>query len=307
MDRLRGLVNPTLPEGCPFIIGGGLVRDAILGGRPKDIDVWLPYNITAPTLDVFAALLRRAFPQAQVRGIFAGPGAYGDNQFDEVVDTTNGNYGDVNNSWVIEMTHPDLPDVNFMRSLEPWRNDSQAFFNRLMRAFDIDKCMFFLGYMPGQQDVNTVIMPQHMVNGLTSGGIARTHLNKVYWNQYRLNITSQQRIMDRITKMNSKYRFNIPTDMDRILVIPTESIIATPVPLSRIMRSVNQAHSSWAKPTLDNSREPQALVATTGSNYAFNVATQEEYLESLNSLRAALQGQTFGNVAIDETFLRGVL
>ena len=306
MDQLRGVVNPLLPEGCPFVIGGGLIRDAILGGRPKDIDVWLPFNLTIHTdADFFVSMLRQFFPRATVSTIFAGPGAYGNgNQFDPVVDITNGNYGDVNNSWVIEMTHPDLPDVNFMRSLEPWRNDSQAFFNRLMRAFDIDKCMFFLGYMPGQQDVNTVIIPQHMANGITSGGIARTHLNEVYWNQYRLNITSQQRIMDRITKMNSKYRFNIPTDIDRIHVIPTEEIIATPVPLSKVMRSVNAAYSLWARPTLDNSREPQAPVATT--NTVPHVATQDEYMQALNNLRAAIQGQTFRNVTVNETF-RGAL
>ena len=43
---LYNIIKPTLPNDCPMIIGGGFIRDGLLGGQIGDIDVWIPANST---------------------------------------------------------------------------------------------------------------------------------------------------------------------------------------------------------------------------------------------------------------------
>ena len=275
-------MESVLPDGCPVIIGGGLIRDALYGGRPNDIDIWLPSNITIPDVDAFCAhLVRTGYgPQQGFQGqiIFRGPGS----RVEEVEDfphgilggfdnaeNDNAGYGDVHNHWVIEIqTAPGLmtaetpgrnhPKVNIMRNMARWNGDAPAFFTEIMRNFDLDLCMYFVGYMPGQTSVNTVIMPQHLLDSLTTrrnGRIDIARLNEVYWNQARLETTSTERILGRIRKMNQKYQsLGLPEDIERISMIPTAEIIAVPVLFSHLMPVFNSnAGWGWAPlPTLSN-------------------------------------------------------
>ncbi len=59
---IQMVIEPTLPQGCPFVIGGGLIRDAILGGRPSDIDVWLPCNLSMGDLGTYLPFVARRLP-----------------------------------------------------------------------------------------------------------------------------------------------------------------------------------------------------------------------------------------------------
>jgi hypothetical protein len=251
--------------GCPFVIGGGLVRDAILGGRPSDIDIWLPSNLANGLADLgtFASRLQDTYPGAQVNAIFSGPGANVTPIEELLAEPTSGEYGDVNNHWVVEMQVEGWPRVNFMRSMTPW-TAPQAFFNGLMRAFDIDYCMFFIGWMPGQNNVNTVIMPEHMTNR----AINNPRMNEIYWNQYRLSNTSAARVESRLIKMYSKYSFRMrcPEEFEREgLILPTESIRAKPMLLSRAMRMLTHP-SSPIHPTYHNSYEVSDSVWNSSVN-----------------------------------------
>lgn len=278
-------MESVLPDGCPVIIGGGLVRDALYGGRPNDIDIWLPSNITIPDVDAFCAhLVRTGYgPQQGFQGqiIFRGPGS----RVEEVVEENlfggtppiDGEYGDVYNHWVIEIQPSETvplaapgghPKVNIMRNMARWNGDAPAFFTEIMRNFDLDLCMYFVGYMPGQTSVNTVIMPQHLLNTLNNrrgGRVEATRLNEVYWNQARLETTSTERILGRIRKMNQKYSaLGLPEDIERISMIPTAEIIAVPVLFSHLMPSFN-ANNGWGNAPL-----PTRANRLTEAQYAAN-------------------------------------
>lgn len=249
IGRLRGAIERVLPDGCPFVIGGGLIRDALYGGRPNDIDIWLPSNIHVPDVDAFCAHMvnsgygpRQGF-QGQV--IFRGPGSAARDVGTpwEAAEDTQG-YGDVHNHWVVEIeptaAHPedpvpppDHPRINIMRNMARWTGDAPSFFTEIMRNFDLDLCMYFVGIMPGQNTINTVIMPQHLLTNLRvsnqNNRVVHTRMNEVYWNQARLETTSVERILGRIRKMNEKYTVRITETIENIPVIRTEEIIAVPV------------------------------------------------------------------------------
>lgn len=265
-------MESVLPDGCPVIIGGGLIRDALYGGRPNDIDIWLPSNVTIPDVDAFCAhLIRTGYgPQQGFQGqiIFRGPGS----RIEEVEEGVLGGfgaaehddegYGDVHNHWVIEIQPSETvpladpighPKVNIMRNMARWNGDAPAFFTEIMRNFDLDLCMYFVGYMPGQTSVNTVIMPQHLLHTLNTrrgGRVDVARLNEVYWNQARLETTSTERILGRIRKMNEKYQaLGLPEDIERISMIPTAEIIAVPVLFSHLMPRFN-SNSVWGNAPL---------------------------------------------------------
>lgn len=231
------MIEEYLPDGCPFVLGGGLIRDAIGGARPGDIDVWLPSNTSLQDYEEFIEVFSDCIPAAVSRCIFTGPNARGDRPMQFTAAQEQADYGDVNNHWVVETDIPGWPKINFMRSMTVWNNDSQAFFNGLMRAFDLDCCMFFIGYDRGQTDIRHVIMPSHLVPGLfRSNERSPLRMNVLHWNQYRFNETSARRVLARLDKINAKYQYN--ATIDNIVIMPTESIVAVPVTLKRIMLCV---------------------------------------------------------------------
>lgn len=262
ISRLRGSMESLLPDGCPFVIGGGLVRDALYGGRPNDIDIWLPSNITVPDVDAFCAhMVRRGYGadhgfQGQV--IFRGPGATVEEVTEGIygnADADAENYGDVHNHWVVEITPaPNAPQgsmgdhghprINIMRNMARWTGDAPSFFTEIMRNFDLDLCMYFVGWMPGQTNINTVIMPQHLhqsmlQNHRRGNTVAVTRINEVYWNQARMETTSTERIISRVRKMNEKYTIHLSENIDQIPIIPTAEIIAIPVLFTDILGCFN--------------------------------------------------------------------
>lgn len=230
---LRTMTESILPSGCPFVVGGGLIRDGFGGARPGDIDIWLPSNITTPDCDAFRQFCIDRFDDVELdaRVIFRGPDAHGGMDLADA--TAAVEYTDVNNHWVFEINTPYGPKVNFMRSMTPWVDDSQAFFNGLMRAFDLDICMLFMAWEQGQDQTPYVIIPLHMAEWCKTSFFGERHvtrLNMVYWNKLRWDRTSERRTQGRIDKMNSKYEFNL--SLDNIHLIETEDIIACPVKVS---------------------------------------------------------------------------
>lgn len=248
-----------MPAGCPIVLGGGIVRDAILGGRPGDIDIWLPSNISVPNVDEFMARMTSDwfFQENEVRCIFSGPGAHG-----AITGPVDGEYGDVGNHWVLETEEPEMPKINIMRSFSAWSGDSQAYFDDLMQRFDIDACMMFIGIEQGNPNWNHVIIPLHLYSNLVRPRANtfmpfRFLINELHWNQGRVNTTSQARFDARLVKMRSKYSFSNTDRTNRLQVIPTAAFVATPVPLSLVMRVVNQAYGSTVRPTPANAQPEQ--------------------------------------------------
>lgn len=263
--ELRTELNTFLPSGCPFVIGGGLVRDAILGGRPGDIDIWFPSNMTLGAVDRFVDHMSNEVGPESINIVFTGPGAHGSlvgipsaAGNDPTSGITESDYGDVNNHWVVEMdVGHGWPKINIMRSMTPWAGDAQAYFNSLMRAFDIDMCMFFLAWLPGDRtERKTVIMPAHLLASWTNTPMAMQNytmrMNELHFNASRANTTSATRQQSRIDKMCGKYRF-VWTTVDNIRVIPTEAIQAVPVTLAKLIRVVNMRTSMIPLPTEQNS------------------------------------------------------
>lgn len=227
------MTEAILPSGCPFVVGGGLIRDGFGGARPGDIDIWLPSNITLPDCDAFRQFCIDRFDDVELdaRIVFRGPDAHGG--MDLTLATAAVEYTDVNNHWVFEINSADAPKINFMRSMTPWADDSQAFFNGLMRAFDLDICMLFMAWERGEDVTPYVIIPLHMAGWCQESFRGERHvtrLNMIYWNKMRWDRTSEARTTGRINKMNSKYEFNM--SIDNIRLIETEDIIACPVKVS---------------------------------------------------------------------------
>lgn len=228
LGALRQATEGYLPDGCPFVIGGGLVRDGFGGARPGDIDIWLPSNISVDACEEFLEVITDSFEGSSGAIVFRGPQANGGEWTEGTQNLAD--YSDVNNHWVIEVEIPDYPKVNFMRSMLQWTNDSQAFFNGLMRFFDIDICMMFLAYERGQSDTRYVIVPQHMVQWFAQsyrGETVPPRLNSIYWNRARMDMTSHDRTQARMDKMNAKYNFGMT--MDTVRMIEQDSIVAYPV------------------------------------------------------------------------------
>jgi hypothetical protein len=277
VNMLRDGLSDMLPAGCPFVIGGGLIRDAILGGRPGDIDIWFPANIRIRDPERFLEHILLELQPRRCSIAFNGP----PNE-DLTPGATQSNYGDVNNHWVMEV---DLgvafPKVNIMCSMSVWFGDAQGFFTDLMQAFDLDMCMFFCAWMPGDPiDTRVVIMPDHLWR-LWSGSdsynpaMGRLTQNSLHYNAARANTTSEARIQSRIDKMCSKYCYSW-RQSSRIDVIPQDEILAVPVSLRAVMSRVNR-NSGPPYPTMANSNHEdihngaaRAFLQTQGQELTWN-------------------------------------
>lgn len=236
LRTLQALTERILPTGCPFVIGGGLARDALGGARPDDIDIWLPSNISEFVQDcnAFQWFFENNIPvtgsTAQI--VFRGPGARGTLDLEASLNAVA--YSDVNNHWVAECALPGYPKVNFMRTMVPWTGDTQAFFNTVMRSFDLDICMMFLAFEPGVYDTKYIVMPLHVVDACESKRGTTPTLNMIYWNRARMEQTSATRTNGRIEKMNRKYQFGLR--LETIQLIETDQIVACPVKISKAVR-----------------------------------------------------------------------
>lgn len=301
-------MESLLPEGCPFVIGGGLIRDALYGGCPSDIDIWLPSNISIPDIDAFCRHLATSGfgPNEGFQGqvLFRGPGAtvqpVNPFAFGALETAAAENYGDVHNHWVVELQTSPIateahPRVNFMRNMATWNGDAESWFTEIMRNFDLDICMFFIGYMPGQSQVNTVIMPRHM---LVAQGTRTVRMNEVYWNQGRLQNTSVDRILARVDKMNSKYNIRLPRLIQDIQMIPTENIVAVPVRMSRMVAMMNNQMGTFADPTQQNRMTNEVRLRCV----AYALARYQAYVDEVG-FRPGLNVMSFFTSYVPSTWV----
>ncbi|AUV61770.1 hypothetical protein FDJ28_gp24 [Pseudomonas phage Bjorn] len=224
-----------LPEGCPMVIGGGIIRDAIMGGVPVDIDVWLPSNVAQNSHDIydFSRVITDAFPGIRVQHVFEGP-----RDLNPANDPNN--YRDMSNHWVVEF---DVGTVKFnvMRTMTQWTGDSAAFFGSVMQNFDIDLCMMFTGAMPTgrgffAEPVTNIILPSNIVENLQDGRAIDTFC----WNRFRYEQTNVARRNFRRDKIISRYGVQegvvleraqfIPTPVELTFVLEAQSLLPFPQP-----------------------------------------------------------------------------
>ncbi len=210
--------SAQVDDGVPVILGGGIVRDALLGGVINDIDIWLPSNIRIEGIEEARMGLQNEL-RTPVDVIFQVNAAEGANSE---------NYQDVSNHWVLEFTFRGFK-FNIMRTMVPWHTP-QGFFNGVMQNFDIDLCMMFVGWQRGTMNnewKHTVIIPQHMKDNL----LAHRPYIDLGWNAWRLDHTSEARINSRNAKMRDRY------DVDTIALtdIARGSIVAAPVTIGFLL------------------------------------------------------------------------
>lgn len=175
-----------------------MVRDGIMGGRPNDIDVWLPSNINITSTEGLRLWCRDAF-NAPVEVIFNGP---------ENVHQDGEGYRDMSNHCVLEFTNMFGFKINIMRTMTQWVDgDPSAFFRGVMRNFDIDLCMFFVAFGYETYGTNTpyIIMPRHLVNQLNDTTGITNRIRQFCWNRFRLDTMSDSRRAMRSEKMHSKF------------------------------------------------------------------------------------------------------
>lgn len=231
INDLAGVLCQILPEGCPMVLGGGIARDALMGGVPVDVDVWLPSNFNPEVLnlrfvDAFCDLMRAEsltsdrYPQI----VFEGP-----NDINPENDPNN--YRDMSNHWVIEFDHGPVK-FNIMRTMSVWDGDSQAFFSSIMQNFDIDLCMMFVAAIPSvdgffDNPIDTIILPSSIANDLAND----VGITSFRWNRFRWDTTSVRRRDFRRDKIRSRYQVTEGAVLER------ESFTAVPVPLSFIMEN----------------------------------------------------------------------
>lgn len=221
---IRTLDSIPGEEVRPLTLGGGIVRDLILGGQPNDIDIWLPSNGHIQDANEMMRLISAIFnvPVQLIFSLNAQEGAEAEN------------YRDVSNRWVLEFV-VDGFRFNVMRTMVAWTSP-QSFYDRLMQNFDLDICMFFVAF---HTNINTdvhqwrkhVIMPQHLVEDLRNG----LQVNFLTWNRWRMDQTSPERKRLRLEKMNARYEF----DEGDAGAIDMEDLVATPVKLSWLLTKLH--------------------------------------------------------------------
>lgn len=207
-----------------MVIGGGIIRDAIMGGVPVDIDVWLPSNINqGHSINSFHNIIYDNF-LVPVTHVFTGP-----QELNPANDPNN--YRDMSNHWVVEF---DLGTVKFnvMRTMTEWTGDSAAFFGSVMQNFDIDLCMMFTGAIPTgrgffAEPVTNIILPSNIVENLQDGRAIDTFC----WNRFRYEQTNVSRRNFRRDKIISRYGVQEGVVLERAQFIPT------PVELSFVLEA----------------------------------------------------------------------
>ena len=231
INDLAAVLAPLLPEGCPMVLGGGIARDALMGGVPVDVDVWLPSNFNPESdayrnVDEFSDLMRAESLTSGVQPqiVFEGPQ-------DLNPEHDPNNYRDMSNHWVIEFDHGPVK-FNIMRTMTQWTGDSQAFFTSIMQNFDIDLCMMFVAAIPTvdgffDNPIDTIILPNTIADDLANS----VAIDTFRWNRFRWDTTSVRRRDFRRDKVISRYR------VTEGIVLPRENFTAVPVPLAFIMEN----------------------------------------------------------------------
>lgn len=247
LNQVFMFVSRILPEDCPFIIGGGFVRDGLMGAPISDIDIWLPQNLShinplgIDDEEVYASnMIRMINAYLHVGGmswthdthsLFEAPFAGLDANPDGTA------YHDMSNHWVVGTTVNGYP-IQFMRTNVEWENNPSEFMSSLCRNFDIDLCMMFLCVQRDATSVDEcrsteyIVMPSEIPEYI--GDPDSDIMDTMLWNTAR-NTTSMARKVSRFNKMASKYRLRRATGYDDFDEIRPDGIEAVPVPLSFLM------------------------------------------------------------------------
>lgn len=279
--EIRAMLTHCMPQGCPFVVGGGFVRDGIFGAPIGDIDIWLPSNMVADSdWESFISMLNNQEllnenPFNSTSVIFNRP------------DGMDGEYRDLVNHWVIQTTITPQAynrnytyQIQFMRTNVEWTGDTQAYFDGLLQQFDFDLCMMFLAWDYG---VNFNMSPngRHLIcDRAWWERLQRAErLEAITGAGYKLNPlragTSATRMNDRHRKMRSKYNTYYIGQMEEL---PS----AIPVPLSQVIQLVNERSTLYA---------PRPVVQTQAEGAAGNP------LRFSNGTEAPQQQLTFGNIS----------
>lgn len=227
LQTVKNRLRSILPDGCPAVIGGGVVRDGIMGGQPNDIDVWLPSNINITSTQDLRVWCEGVF-QSNTQVIFSGP---------ENVEQEGEGYRDMSNHCVLEFNDLRGFKINIMRTMTQWSNDDpSAFFRGVMRNFDIDLCMFFVAFGYETIGIHTphVIMPRHLVAQLNDTTGVTNRIRQFCWNLHRLENMSDARMDMREAKMYSKFQ-----DLGPAGRIPVSEIEPQVVTVSWLMTKIH--------------------------------------------------------------------
>lgn len=277
--EIRDMLSHCMPRGCPFVIGGGFVRDGIFGAPIGDIDIWLPSNMIADSdWEAFISTMNRH--QTEIVG--GNPFTNTSVVFNRP-DGMDGEYRDLVNHWVIQTTiapqtyNPSYTyQIQFMRTNVEWTGDTQAYFDGLLQQFDFDLCMMFLAW---DYDVRFDMSPngRHLICDRAWWGRVQDSI-EVYPG-YKLNplraTTSPDRMSGRHRKMFSKYNTYYIGQMEEL---PS----AIPVPLSQVIQLVNERSTLYA---------PRPMVQTQAEGVAGNP------LRFTDGTEAPQQQLTFGNIS----------
>lgn len=187
-----------------MIIGGGFIRDAVLGGEIGDIDVWLPSQtrIEASTIENHA--------------VFNGTDVIfqlNTTSTSAPISSSRDDYRDLSNLLVVE-TRSNGIRINFIKSMTPWETPEQ-FFETMFRNFDTEISMFFMGFAPdgdthreiqsysefNAASVSTLILPRSYQEIASEGGVQ----DIIAINPVRVGVTSRERMNTRYSKLCSRY------------------------------------------------------------------------------------------------------
>jgi hypothetical protein len=274
---IRNSLQSLLPNGCPFVVGGGFVRDGIFGAPIGDIDIWLPSNmIQSQGWEEFIHYLRslnddQQYSSVQNIGVvFNRP------------DGMDGEYRDLVNHWVVQadvtpvMYNPNyVYTFQFMRTNVNWEGDAQAYFDGLLQQFDFDLCMMFLAWDYGTPFTGNS-NGRHLICDRAWWDRIQTTVGE---NTYKLNParvdTAPNRMQGRHDKMRRKYVCEYGGIME-------DTPHAIPVPLPTVMQLVNNRSTLYA---------PRPMVQTQAEGVAGNP------LRFSDGTEAPQQQLTFGNIS----------
>lgn len=191
-----------------MIIGGGFIRDAVLGGQIGDIDIWLPSQATLEAHHIYSD---PHFRDTDVIFQLNHMGMSGLNTI--ALQANREDYRDLSNLLVVESLCNDIK-VNFIKSMTAWETPEQ-FFERMFRNFDTEISMFFIGLLPqdgqnapitqfedfDQSCLKTVILPSSYREIASEGDTQEI----IAINPERVNITSEIRMNTRYSKLTTRY------------------------------------------------------------------------------------------------------